>query len=77
MEFVYAGTQVQHGVVFKTYEVRVDRMTVLRGNMTEEDALFANLTATATPVISLVVFRSAAVASHPKVLILCSLRRSY
>ena len=37
----------------------MDRMTVLRGNMTEEATLFANLASEATPVISVVIFRSA------------------
>ena len=57
--------QVQQGVVFRTYEVRVDRMTVLRGNMTEEATLFANLAFGATPVISVVIFRSAFDAPKP------------
>ena len=54
-------SQVKQGVVFRSYEVVVDRLTVLRGNYTEEAALFANLTAEATPVISIVVFRCVAI----------------
>ena len=51
--------QVARGVVFRSYEVRVDRMTVLRGNVSEEAALFASISAAATPVVSAVVFRCA------------------
>ena len=60
MRYQLWRTQVEQGVVFRNYEVRVDRMTVLRGNSTEEAALFASIPAAATPVISVVVFRSAA-----------------
>lgn len=33
--------QIQQGVVFATYEAKVDRMTVLRGNATEQASLYA------------------------------------
>jgi hypothetical protein len=51
-----ACVQIQKGVAFSTYEVRVDRMTVLRGNTTEQSALLAS-TANATRVVSVVAFR--------------------
>lgn len=48
--------QIQRGVVFSTFEVRVDRMTVLRGNTTEQVALLAGA-ANGTQVVSVVAFR--------------------
>ena len=51
-----ACVQIQKGVAFSTYEVRVDRMTVLRGNTTEQAALLASA-ANATRVVSMVAFR--------------------
>ena len=51
-----ACVQAQKGVAFSTYEVRVDRMTVLRGNTTEQAALLASA-ANATGVVSIVAFR--------------------
>ena len=44
-------------MVFATYEVRVDRMTVLRGNATEQEALFQSIPADAPQVVSMVAFR--------------------
>jgi hypothetical protein len=52
----FACVQIQKGVAFSTYEVRVDRMTVLRGNTTEQAALLASA-ANATRVVSMVAFR--------------------
>jgi hypothetical protein len=49
--------QIEQGVVFRTYEVIVDRMTVLRGNKTDEDALAASIPMNLSSVVSLVVFR--------------------
>lgn len=48
--------QIQKGVVFSAFEVRVDRMTVLRGNSTEQAALLADA-ANGTQVVSVVAFR--------------------
>ena len=54
-----ACAQTQQGVVFSAYEVKVDRMTVLRGNTTEQTQLRALAAATATAnVTSVVAFRS-------------------
>ena len=52
--------QIGQGVVFRSYEVVVDRMTVLRGNKSEENALFGTIPATSAPVISIVMFRCGA-----------------
>ena len=49
--------QIGKGVLFRSYEVVVDRMTVLRGNKSEENALYASIPATSVPVISIVMFR--------------------
>jgi len=44
-------------VVFRSYEVVVDRMTVLRGNKSEENALYASIPTASAPVTSIVMFR--------------------
>lgn len=48
--------QIQNGVAFSTFEVRVDRMTVLRGNTTEQATLLAS-DENGTRVVSVVAFR--------------------
>lgn len=53
---MYSNLQIQNGVAFSTYEVRVDRMTVLRGNTTEQAALLASAE-NGTRVVSVVAFR--------------------
>lgn len=49
--------QIAQGVVFSTYEVKVDRMTVLRGNTTEQADFLAIATAEAVNATSVVAFR--------------------
>jgi len=49
--------QIEQGVVFSTYEVRVDRMTVLRGNATEQQLLLPPALSNSTRVVSMVAFR--------------------
>lgn len=50
---------IDRGVVFATYEVKVDRMTVLRGNRTEQALLFGRTPNVSSNVTSVVAFRGA------------------
>jgi hypothetical protein len=64
-----SAAQIHKGVAFSTYEVRVDRMTVLRGNTTDQAMLLASA-ANGTGVISVVAFRSLALTF---VIIICGI----